>query len=60
MGNTQLQGSSKRVRIVLSLLAALAVMAAAPATSFAADWSSKVKPNADWSSKISPDADWSS
>jgi len=53
MGNTEMQAPSKRVRIVLSLLAAVAVMAAAPASGLAADWSSKptkTKPTADWSS----------
>jgi hypothetical protein len=53
MGNTERQGPSKRIRIVLVGLAAVAVMAAAPASGFAADWSSKpakVKPLADWSS----------
>lgn len=48
MGNTEIHAPSKRIRIVLSILAALAVMAAAPASGFAADWSSK--PAADWSS----------
>lgn len=50
MGTTELQGPSKRIRIVLAVLAAMAVMAAAPASAFAAEWSSKVKPNAEWSS----------
>lgn len=51
MGNTELQAPSKRVRIVLTLLAAVAVMAAAPASGLAADWSSKpAKTQADWSS----------
>jgi hypothetical protein len=50
MGTTELQGPSKRIRIVLCMLVALAVMAAAPASGFAAEWSSKVKPNAEWSS----------
>lgn len=53
MGTTEVQGSSKRIRIVLAVLAAMAVMAAAPASGFAADWSSKpakATPNADWSS----------
>ena len=53
MGNNERQAPSKRVRIVLAGLAALAVMAAAPAAGTAADWSSapaKVSPMADWSS----------
>ena len=50
MGTTELQGPSKRIRIVLAVLAAMAVMATAPASAFAAEWSSKVKPNAEWSS----------
>ncbi|MHB1242947.1 MAG: hypothetical protein ACYC1P_06050 [Gaiellaceae bacterium] len=49
MGTTELQGPSKRIRIVLAVLAAMAVMAAVPASGFAADWSSST-PNADWSS----------
>lgn len=50
MGNTELQTPSKRVRIVLCMLVAFAITAAVPASGFAADWSSKVKPSADWSS----------
>jgi len=50
MGTTDLQGPSKRIRIVLAVLAAMAVMAAVPASGFAAEWSSKVTPNAEWSS----------
>lgn len=50
MGTTELQAPSKRIRIVLAIIAALAVSAAAPASGFAADWTSKVKPNADWTS----------
>jgi hypothetical protein len=49
MGTTELQGPSKRIRIVLAVLAALAVMAVAPASGFAADWTSSA-PNADWTS----------
>lgn len=59
MGNTEMQAPSKRIRIVLAILA-LTVAAAAPASGFAADWTSKAKPNADWTSKISPNADWTS
>ena len=50
MDSNELQTPSKRIRIVLAMLVALAVMAAAPASGYAADWSSKAKPNADWSS----------
>lgn len=51
MGNTDLQGTSKRVRIVLCMLVVLGVTAALPATGLAADWSSIVAgPSADWSS----------
>lgn len=53
MGNSEHQAPSKRVRIVLTLLAALAVMAAAPASGFASDWSSKP-------AKVAPASDWSS
>ena len=60
MGTTELQGTSKRIRIVLCMLVVLGVTAAAPASGLAADWSSKAAPAADWSSKISPNADWSS
>jgi len=50
MGTTELQGPSKRIRIVLCMLVALAVTAAVPASAFAAEWSSKVAPSAEWSS----------
>ena len=53
MGNTERQAPSKRIRIVLAGLAAIAVMAAAPASGFASDWTSKpakVKPTSDWTS----------
>ena len=52
MGNTDLQGTSKRVRIVLCMLIVLGVTAAVPATGFAADWTSKhhASPSADWTS----------
>ena len=40
MGNTDLQGTSKRVRIVLCMLVVLGVTAAVPAAGLAADWSS--------------------
>lgn len=49
MGTTELQGPSRRVRIVLCMLVVLAVTAAAPASGFAADWTSIV-PSADWTS----------
>jgi len=38
--NSELQRPSKRVRIVLSVLAVTVAAAIAPAASFAADWSS--------------------
>ncbi len=38
MGNSELQRPSKRVRIVLSVLAVTVAAAIAPAASFAADW----------------------
>ena len=60
MGTTEVQGTSKRVRIVLCMLIVFGVMAAAPASGFAADWTSKVSPSADWTSKVSPSADWTS
>jgi hypothetical protein len=60
MGTTELQGTSKRIRIVLCMGVVLGVTAAMPAAGLAADWSSKAAPAADWSSKISPNADWSS
>ena len=50
MGTTELQGPSKRIRIVLCMLVVLGITAAAPASGLAADWSSKAKPSADWSS----------
>ena len=50
MGTTELQGPSKRIRIVLCMLVAFAVTAAVPASGFAAEWSSKAKPSAEWSS----------
>jgi len=50
MGTTERQGPSKRIRIVLCMLVALAVTAAVPASGFAADWTSKAAPNADWTS----------
>ena len=50
MGTTELQGPSKRIRIVLCMLVVLGVTAAAPAAGLAADWTSKAKPTADWTS----------
>ena len=50
MGTSELQGPSKRIRVVLCMLVALAVTAAVPASGFAADWTSKAKPSADWTS----------
>ena len=50
MGNTNLQGPSKRIRIVLCMLVVLGVTAVAPASGLAADWTSKAKPSADWTS----------
>ena len=51
MGNTDLQGTSKRVRIVLCMLVVLGTTAALPAAGLAADWSSiHAGPSADWSS----------
>ena len=50
MGNTDLQGTSKRVRIVLCMLVVLGVTAAVPASGLAADWTSKATPTADWTS----------
>jgi hypothetical protein len=51
MGNTDQQGTSKRVRIVLCMLVVLGVTAAAPASGFAADWTSiHAGPSADWTS----------
>ena len=38
MGNTELQAPSKRVRIVLFMLLTSVVMAIAPASAVAADW----------------------
>lgn len=46
MGNTELQGPSKRIRIVLCMLVVLGVTAAMPASAFAVEWSSHVE----WSS----------
>ena len=60
MGTTELQGTSKRIRIVLCMLVVLGVTAAAPASGLAADWSSRAGMDADWSSKVGTDADWSS
>ena len=50
MGNTDLQGQSKRIRIVLCMLVVLGVTAVATASVLAADWTSKAKPTADWTS----------
>ena len=51
MGNTELQGTSKRIRIVLCMLIVLGISAVAPASGFAADWTWKAaKPTADWTS----------
>ena len=50
MGTTELQGTSKRIRIVLCMLVVLGVTAALPAAGLAADWTSKAKPSADWTS----------
>jgi hypothetical protein len=50
MGTTERQGPSKRIRIVLCMLVVLGVTAAAPASGFAADWSSIAPTIADWSS----------
>ena len=50
MGTTELQGTSKRIRIVLCMLVVLGVTAALPAAGLAADWTSKAKPTADWTS----------
>jgi len=50
MGTTELQGSSKRIRIVLCMLVALAVTAAVPASGFAATWTSAPAPSAHWTS----------
>ena len=50
MGNTDLQGPSKRIRIVLCMLVAFAVTAAVPASGLAAEWTSKAKPAAEWTS----------
>ena len=74
MGTTELQGTSKRIRIVLCALTVLGVTAVMPASGFAAEWTSKpakaapaadwtsktVAPAADWTSKIAPDAEWTS
>jgi hypothetical protein len=53
MGTTEVQGTSKRIRIVLCMLVVLGVTAAVPASAFAAEWSSGVGndvPSAEWSS----------
>jgi hypothetical protein len=52
MGTTDLQGTSKRVRIVLCMLVVLGVTAALPASGFAAHWTSKqpATPLAHWTS----------
>ncbi len=60
MGTTELQGTSKRIRIVLCLGVVLGVTAVMPAAGLAADWSSRAGTDADWSSKTGTDADWSS
>jgi hypothetical protein len=60
MGTTELQGTSKRIRIVLCLGVVLGATAVMPAAGLAADWSSKAGTDADWSSKLGTDADWSS
>lgn len=60
MGNTEVQGTSKRVRIVLCMLIVFGVTAAVPASGLAADWTSKASPSADWTSKARPSADWTS
>ena len=45
MGNTELQGPSKRIRIVLCMLVVLGVTAAMPASAFSApvEWSGSVE-----------------
>jgi hypothetical protein len=44
MGNTELQGPSKRIRIVLCMLVVLGVTAAMPASAFAGvEWSGAVE-----------------
>jgi hypothetical protein len=50
MGTTELQGPSKRIRIVLCMLVAFVATAALPAAGLAADWTSQATPNADWTS----------
>ena len=60
MGTTELQGTPKRIRIVLCMLLVLGITAALPASGLAADWSSRAGVDADWSSKAGVDADWSS
>ena len=52
MGTTDLQGTSKRVRIVLCMLVVLGVTTALPASGFAAHWTSKqpATPLAHWTS----------
>ena len=59
MGTT-VQNPSKRVRIVLCSAVVMAVVAIAPASGFAASWTSKASPDASWTSKASPDASWTS
>lgn len=49
MGNNEPQAPSRRIRIVLSVLAALVVMAAAPASGLAAEWTSS-EVDAEWTS----------
>jgi len=60
MGTTEVQGTSRRIRIVLCMLVVLGATAVAPASGLAADWSSRAGVDADWSSKAGVDADWSS
>ena len=48
MGNAEVQGPSKRVRLVLCILVAFAVTAAVPASGLAASWTSG--PSASWTS----------
>jgi len=50
MGTTELQGPSKRIRIVLCMLVALAVTAAVPASAFAVEWGSRPAPAVEWGS----------
>jgi len=64
MGTTELQGTSKRIRIVLCMGVVLGVTAALPAAGLAAEWTSskaaKAAPTAEWTSKVSPAAEWTS